>query len=76
MDKKQKEAAMPGIKVQRRKARDNKAAIYDRVSDQSQDEEDKTSITEQTSEMEAHCERRGLTIVAGYQVTRRWARAG
>ena len=43
------------------------AAIYARVSDQSQDAEDKTSISEQTSEMEAHCERRGLTVVARYQ---------
>ena len=58
---------MPGIKVKRRKAKENRAAIYARVSDQSQDAEDKTSITEQTSEMEAHCERRGLAIVARYQ---------
>ena len=58
---------MPGIKVKRRKAKENRAAIYARVSDQSQDAEDKTSITEQTSEMEAHCERRGLTVVARYQ---------
>ena len=58
---------MPGIKVKRRKARENRAAIYARVSDQSQDAEDKTSITEQTSEMEVHCERRGLTVVARYQ---------
>ena len=58
---------MPGIKVQRRKAKDNRAAIYARVSDQSQDAEDKTSITEQTSDMEAYCERRGLTIVARYK---------
>ena len=58
---------MPGIKVQRRKANENRAAIYARVSDQSQDGEDKTSITEQTSEMEAHCERRGLAVVARYQ---------
>ena len=58
---------MPGIKVKRRKARENRAAIYARVSDQSQDTEDKTSITEQTSEMEAHCESRGLTVVARYQ---------
>ena len=58
---------MPGIKVKRRKAKENRAAIYARVSDQSQDAEDKTSITEQTSDMEAHCERRGLTVVARYQ---------
>ena len=58
---------MPGIKMKRRKAKENRAAIYARVSDQSQDAEDKTSMTEQTSEMEAHCERRGLTVVARYQ---------
>ena len=53
---------MPGTKVQRQKTTGNRAAIYARVSDKSQDAEDKTSITEQTSEMEAYCERRGLTI--------------
>ena len=58
---------MPGIKVKHRKAKENRAAIYARVSDQSQDAEDKTSITEQTSDMEAHCERRRLTVVACYQ---------
>ena len=58
---------MPRIKMQRRKAKEGRAAIYARVSDQSQDAEDKTSISEQTSDMEAHCERRGLTIVARYQ---------
>ena len=65
--KEREETTMPGIKMKRRKAKENRAAIYARVSDQSQDAEDKTSITEQTSEMEAHCERRGLTIVARYQ---------
>ena len=40
------------------------AAIYARVSDKSQDGEDKTSISEQIGEMEAHCEGRGLTIVS------------
>ena len=58
---------MPGIKMKHRKAKENRAAIYARVSDQSQDAEDKTSIGEQTSEMEAYCERRGLTVVARYQ---------
>ena len=43
------------------------AALYARVSTEAQDGEDKTSITEQISDMEAHCERRGLTIVARYQ---------
>jgi site-specific DNA recombinase len=50
-----------------RKAEAKRAAIYARVSDKSQDAEDKTSISEQISDMEAHCERRGLTIVARYQ---------
>ena len=46
---------MPRIKVQRRKAKDGRAAIYARVADQSQDAEDKTSISEQIRDMEAHC---------------------
>ena len=51
----------------------NRAAIYSRVSDKSQDGEDKTSISEQISEMEAYCERMGLTITARYQeVGRGW----
>ncbi len=58
---------MPGTKVQRQKSGGNRAAIYARVSDKSQDAEDKTSIAEQTSEMEAYCEQRGLTITARYQ---------
>ena len=53
----------------------NRAAIYARVSDKSQDAEDKTSISEQISDMEAHCKRRGLTIVARYQeVGRGWSK--
>ena len=36
-----------------------RAAIYARVSDKSQDTEDKTSISEQISDMETYCERRG-----------------
>ena len=52
-----------------------RAAIYARVSDKSQDTEDKTSISEQIGEMEAHCKRRGLTIVARYQeVGRGWSK--
>ena len=66
---------MPGTKVQRRKAKENRAAIYARVSDESQDAEDKTSISEQVAEMEAHCERRRLTIVARYQeVGKGWSK--
>ena len=45
----------------------NRAAIYARVSDKSQDTEDKTSLSEQIADMEAYCERMGLTIVARYQ---------
>ena len=58
-----------------RKTEANRAAIYARVSDKSQAEEDKTSISEQISEMEAYCERKGLTIVARYQeVGRGWSK--
>ena len=61
-----------------RKAETNRAAIYARVSDKSQAEEDKrdkTSMSEQTIDMEAYCERRGLTIVARYQeVGRGWSK--
>ena len=58
-----------------RKTEGKRAAIYARVSDKSQDTEDKTSISEQISDMEAHCERRGLTIVARYQeVGRGWSK--
>ena len=62
-------------KTSYRKADMSRAAIYARVSDKSQDAEDKTSISEQISDMEAHCERRGLTIVARYQeVSRGWSK--
>ena len=58
-----------------RKADGNRAAIYARVSDKSQDTEDKTSISEQIADTEAHCERKGLTIVARYQeVGRGWTK--
>ncbi len=58
-----------------RKTEGKRAAIYARVSDKSQDTEDKTSISEQVSDMEAHCERRGLTITARYQeVGRGWSK--
>ena len=49
------------------KTEPNRAAIYARVSDKSQDGEDKTSISEQTGEMEAYCQGKGLTITARYQ---------
>ncbi len=52
-----------------------RAAIYARVSDKSQDTEDKTSISEQVGEMEAYCEQKGLTITARYQeVGRGWSK--
>ena len=58
-----------------RKTATKRAAIYARVSDKSQDTEDKTSISEQISDMEAHCEKRCLTIVARYQeVGRGWSK--
>ncbi len=58
-----------------RRTEGKRAAIYARVSDKSQDTEDKTSISEQISDMEAHCERRGLTIVARYrEVGRGWSK--
>ena len=58
-----------------RKTGTKRAAIYARVSDKSQDTEEKTSISEQISDMEAHCERRGLTITARYQeVGRGWSK--
>ena len=58
-----------------RKTEQNRAAIYARVSDKSQDTEDKTSISEQIGEMEAYCEGKGLTITARYQeVGRGWSK--
>ena len=52
-----------------------RAAIYARVSDKSQDTEDKTSISEQIGDMEAYCESKGLTITARYQeVGRGWSK--
>ena len=57
---------MPG-RTTKGKAEANRAAIYARVSDKSQDGEDKTSISEQIGDMEAYCESKGLTITARYQ---------
>ena len=58
---------MPG-RTTKRKAEANRAAIYARVSD-------KTSIAEQIGEMDAYCERKGLTITASYQkVGRGWSK--
>ena len=59
----------------RRMTEANRAAIYARVSDKSQAEEDKTSISEQIGEMEAYCEDKGLTITARYhEVGRGWSK--
>ena len=52
-----------------------RAAIYARVSDKSQAEDDKTSIAEQLGDMEAYCSERGYTIAARYQeVGRGWSK--
>ena len=59
----------------KRKTEASRAAIYARVSDKSQDGEDKTSIAEQTGDMEAYCESKGLTITARYhEVGRGWSK--
>ena len=53
-----------------------RAAIYARVSDKSQAEDDKTSIAEQLSDMEAYCAERGYAIAARYQeVGRGWSKS-
>ena len=58
-----------------RQAHGKRAAIYARVSDKSQDGDDKTSLSEQIGDMEAHCEGKGMTIVARYQeVGRGWSK--
>ena len=62
-------------RITKGKAEANRAAIYARVSDKSQDWEDKTSIAEQIGDMEAYCESKGLTITARYQeVGRGWSK--
>ena len=65
---------MPGTNTNHQ-AGTRRAAIYARVSDKSQAEDDKTSISEQLSDMEAYCEERGLIITARYQeVGRGWSK--
>ena len=62
-------------RITKRKTEMSRAAIYARVSDKSQDTEDKTSISEQIGDMEAYCESKGLTITARYQeVGRGWTK--
>ena len=69
-----KEAIMAVSKAQRQVS-GKRAAIYARVSDKSQDGEDKTSLSEQISDMEAHCEGKGMTVTARYQeVGRGWSK--
>ena len=58
---------MAGTRGQQQQPNGQRAAIYARVSDKSQDTEDKTSISEQIGDMEAYCERKRLTITARYQ---------
>ena len=66
---------MPGTRANRQESNGQRAAIYARVSDKSQAEDDKTSLSEQTTEMEAYCERKGLTITARYkEVGRGWSK--
>ena len=68
------EAVVPG-RTTKGKAEVNRAAIYARVLDKSQDGGDKTSIAEQIGDMEAYCESKGLTITARYQeVGRGWSK--
>ncbi len=57
------------------RAEANRTAIYARVSDKSQDGEDRTSISEQMGDMEVYCESKGLTITVRYQeVGRGWSK--
>ena len=50
-----------------RKTEPNRAAIYARVSDKSQDAEDKTSISEQTRDIEEYASSRGYDVTHRYQ---------
>ena len=58
---------MQKTKESGRQTEGRQAAIYARVSDKSQAEDDKTSLGEQMAEMEAYCEDKGLSISARYQ---------
>ena len=65
---------MPGTRTPRQ-SENRRAAIYARVSDKSQAEDDKTSLAEQIGDMEAYCAERGYTITARYQeVGRGWSK--
>ena len=66
---------MPGTRTPRQQSEGRRAAIYARVSDKSQAEDDKTSIAEQLGDMEAYCAERGYTVAARYQeVGRGWSK--
>lgn len=58
---------MPRAKSQSQEGEGRRAALYARVSDKSQAEDDKTSLREQFADMESHCMKRGLTITSRYQ---------
>ena len=66
---------MPRSTPPQRPSESRRAAIYARVSDRSQAEDDKTSSAEQLADMEAYCEERGYEITARYQeVGRGWSK--
>ena len=44
-----------------------RAATYGRVSSESQASEDKTSLSEQSADMDRYCEEKGYEVVARYQ---------
>ena len=68
-------SSCPRTSQTQRQAHGKRAAIYARVSDKSQDGEEKTSISEQINDMEAHCEDKGMTVTARYQeVGRGWSK--
>ena len=64
---------MAGTKTLQQKANGKRAAIYARVSDKSQAEDDKTSLSEQIGDMEAHCEDKGMTVTAAVKC---WVEVG
>ena len=66
---------MPRTKPQQN-PKTRRAAIYARVSDKSQSEDDKTSIAEQLSDMETYCSERGYDVTVRYQeVGRGWSKS-
>ena len=66
---------MPRTNTNDSQAGSRRAAIYARVSDKSQAEDDKTSLAEQVGDMEVYCSERGYAITARYQeVGRGWSK--